>query len=143
MLLPGLYAQLLDASAATVQAALAKPAADAIFIHLATKGCARPYLVLNVVGGPPAGATLDGISVLKDGEVQLDAYADTPQAARTLSNAVRTYLMTTFNNGVLPDGTQIQFVDVTIDEDQPYEEGGSGYLYRTLLRLHAFYTEAP
>lgn len=142
MLLPGLYAQLLDASAAMVQGALAKPAADAIFIQLAVKGAARPYLVLNLVGTPPAGATLDGISDLKDGEIQLDAYADTPQAAKTLSNAVRTYLMKTFNNGVFPDGTQIQFVDVTVDQDQPYEQGGTGYLYRTLLRLHAFYTEA-
>lgn len=125
-----------------MQKVLASPANLAIFITAAGKQPPRPFLVLNRVDGPPAGATLDGTSDLIDGEIQFDSYADTPQAAETLSHAVRDYLMKTFNAGALPDGTVIQFVDVTADHDEGYEQGGAGYLYRALLRLKAFYTEA-
>jgi hypothetical protein len=139
MLLPGLYQQL--QISATVKAALGAAAADSIFIDLAQKQAPRPHLVMTLVSGPPAEASLDGIAQLMEGEIQFDSYADKPQDARTLSNAVRDYLMTTFNAGALPDGTTIQFVDVTVDHNEQYELGGVGYLYRVLLRLKAFYTE--
>ena len=143
MLLPELYTLLTTSgSAAAVQAALASPPTDNVFINFATKGSRRPFLILNLVGGPPASGSLDGITALIEGEIQFDSYGDTPQDARKLSRALRDFLLNTFNAGALPDGTTIQFVDVTMDHDEPYEEGGSGYLYRTLLRLKAFYTEA-
>lgn len=144
MLLPGIFTLLTSGSAAAaVQAALGSPASKCVHITLAPKGTAWPYLVMNVVAGPPAGSSLDGTSALIDGEIQFDSYADTPQKTEKLSHAVRDFLMTTFNAGELADGTTIQFVDVTMDHDEPYEQGGSGYLYRRLLRLHAFFTEAP
>ena len=144
MLLPGLYSELGTAQAVT--SLLGAPptlAKTNIFINVAVKQANRPFLVMNLVAAPPAEASLDGISGLIAGEIQFDSYADTPQQARQLSRAVRDFLMTTFNAGALPDNTSIQFVDVTMDHDEPYEEGGSGYLYRSLLRLKAFYTEAP
>ena len=140
MLLPGLYSQLIAAQ--PVSSLLAQPAKGSIFINVAVKQSATPFLVMNLVAAPPAEATLAGISDLVEGEIQFDSYADTPQAARKLSRAVRDFLMTTFNAGALPDGTTIQFVDVTMDHDEPYEQGGTGYIYRSLLRLKAFYTEA-
>ena len=143
MLLPGLYQQFLLPAALSVQNALAQPPAQSIFINSAGKNPPRPFLVMNRVSAPPAGSTLDGISDLIEGEIQFDAYADTPQAAETLAHAVRDYCMKTFVSGALPEGTTIQFVDVTMDHDEPYEEGGIGYLYRSLLRLKAFYIEAP
>jgi hypothetical protein len=150
MLLPALYTELTTGSASlAVQQALAQvgagslPApAGAVFISFADKVPTRPFLVMNLVAAPPAEATLDGISALIEGEIQFDSYADTPQQARTLSQAVKTFLMVTFLGGVLPDGTTIQFVDVTMDHDEPYEMGGVGYLYRCLLRLKAFYSES-
>lgn len=143
MLLPGIYNQLLLPAALAVQKALGNSPANAMFVQAATtKNPPRPFLVMNRVGAPPAASTLDGISDLVDGEIQFDAYADTPQQAETLSHSVRDYCMKTFVSGALPDGTTIQFVDVTADHDEPFEEGGTGYLYRALLRLHAFYTEA-
>lgn len=143
MLLPGLYSLLSSSpSAAAVQALLGAPATGSVFIVAAIKQANRPFLVLNRVGAPPAASTLDGISQLIDGEIQFDSYADTPQQAQQLSLAVRDYLMTTFNAGALPDGTTIQFVDVTADHDEGREEGGIGYLYRSLLRLKALYTES-
>jgi hypothetical protein len=141
MLLPGIYTELIAVPA--VQALLASPAKGAVFINVATKQAVTPFLVMNLVAGPPAEATLDGISDLIEGELQFDSYADTPQAARKLSRSVRDFLMTTLNGGALPDGTRIQFVDVTMDHDEPYEQGGTGYIYRSLLRLKALYTEAP
>lgn len=143
MLLPGLYSELTgSASAAAVQKLLAQPATGSVFINVAIKGAPRPYLILNRVGAVPE-ATLDGVSRLIDGEIQFDSYADTPQAAQQLSTAVKIFFTETFNAGALPDGTTIQFVDVPMDHDEPYEQGGIGYIYRSLLRLKAFYTEAP
>jgi hypothetical protein len=142
MLLPGLYKQLTTApAAAAVQKLLAQPVAGSIFINAAVKQPPRPHLVLNLVSAPPAGSTLDGVSDLIDGEIQFDSYADTPQLARQLSLAVRDYWLKTFGAGQLPDGTNIQFVDVTVDHDEPREQGGGGYLDRSLLRLRSFYTE--
>ncbi len=112
---------------------------NGIFISLALKQAQRPYLVLHMVDAPPAAGTLDGITALVDGEIQLDSYGDDPVSARQLSKAVKA----AFANfsGALPDGTVIQFVDVTMDVDEPYEQGGGGYLYRSLLRLRGFYLE--
>lgn len=141
MILKGLYQQLIGAS--SVASALATPAASSVFMNVLPKTPPRPSLVLNRVGTPPAGETLDGISDLIDGEIQFDSYADDPNAAVKLSHAVRDYLVKSFNAGELPDGTTIQFVAVTMDHDEPYEMGGVGYLFRALLRLQAFYTEAP
>jgi hypothetical protein len=142
MILTGLCSQLL--TAAPVTALLTSPgqtAKNSIFMNVATKQPPTSFLVLNIVAAPPAQATLDGISKLIEGEIQFDSYSSTPQAARLLSQTVRDYLMTTFNAGALPDGTAVQFVEVTLDHDEPYEQGGAGYLYRSLLRLKAFYTE--
>lgn len=146
MLLPAIYAVLSGSASPMVTSPIAKylgtPITGAIFINFAMKEPPRPFLVLNLVAAPPAEASLDGISILQEGEIQFDAYADSPQAARALTRAVRDYFMLTFVEGELPDGTEITFVDVTVDQDEPYELGGVGYLYRAMLRLKAFYLEA-
>lgn len=147
MLLKGLYQQLLESPA--VAALLAAPANGSIAIVAATKqqSALSAYLVMNLVGAPPAATTLDGISDLIEGEIQFDSYASSlgmadPVTARNLSNAVRDYLLKTLVSGALPDGSTISFVDVTMDHDEAYEQGSSGYVARTLLRVKAFYTEA-
>ncbi len=143
MLLQGLYKEMTSGTAsAAVQRALASPPTLSVFEIAAGKQPSRPFLVVNRVSAPPAGETLDGISDLVDGEIQFDSYADTPDAAALLSRAVRDFWLKTFVSGALPDGTTITFVGVTADHDEGYEEGGTGYLYRHLLRLHSFYTEA-
>ena len=141
MILPGIYKQLLKANAVTQL--LSSPAAQSIYINVAVKQSNRPYLIINRVAAPPAASSLDGMSQLIEGEIQIDSYADDQPTASKLSSAVRDYLMNTFSGGALPDNTTIQFVEVTMDHDEPYEQGGAGYLYRALLRLKAFYTEGP
>ena len=115
------------------------PADTGVFISLAVKQALRPYLVLHMISAPPAEATLDGISSLVQAEIQIDSYGDDPVTARQVSKAVKA-LLANFS-GALNDGTTIQFTDVPMDADEPYETGGGGYLYRSLLRLEAFYTE--
>lgn len=143
MLLPGIYQLLVSSPAVAVQNALANPAKTAIFIDVAVKQPPRPFLILTTVAAPPASGSLDGVTDLIDGELQFDSYADTPQAARKLSRAVRDFFMKTFVGGALSDGTTIQFTDVLMEQSEAYELGGVGYIYRYLLRLKAFYTEAP
>lgn len=143
MLLPGLYKQLItDPAAAKVLALLSDPTgAGSIFETVAVKGAVAPFLILNFFDALPASGSLDGISDLKDGEIQIDAYAATQPPARLLLNATRDYLMKTFVAGAFPDGTQITFVDVSLDRDMGYEQGDKSYVCRSLLRLKAFYTE--
>lgn len=141
-ILQGLYEALLAAPAVTALLAPAQPntAFTGVYFSKAAKGAPTPYVVLHVVDGLPAEASLDGVSELIDGEIQFDSYADDLPPARKLSHAVRD-LLKNFG-GILPDGTTIQFVDVTMDMDDPFEIGGQGYVDRSVLRLKAFYTEA-
>jgi Protein of unknown function (DUF3168) len=111
-----------------------------VYFSLAEKQAPRPFVVMHLIEGLPAGETLDGVSELTDGEFQFDCYADDQVAARALSQAVRDALKNFA--GALNDGTTIQFYSVALDADDPYELGGGGYVYRSVLRLRAFYTEA-
>ena len=137
MLLKGLQQQLTAQSA--IATLLATP--TSVYLNVAKKGAPPAFLVLNLASGLPAGSTLDGISALNDGEIQLDSYAGDQASARELANTVRAYLTESFVGGTLPDGTTIQIVDVTADQDMPYELGGTGYLYRCMQRYQAFYNE--
>jgi hypothetical protein len=103
------------------------------------KQAARPYLVLHILDAPPAEHSMDGPSSLISGEFQFDSIADDKPTARKLSQAVRDALKN-LSTG-LNDGTTIQFYKVSLDTDAGYELGGAGYLYHSVLRLRAFYTE--
>ena len=141
MIFNGLYAKLINEP--TVAALLSTPPSAAVHYSLAPKDGAgqRPYVVIHVLNAPPAEATLDGSSDLVEGELQFDCYADDQISARKLSRAVRDVLKNYQDS--LPDNTVISSCEVTMDLDDPYEVGGGGYLFRSLFRLRAFYTEAP
>jgi hypothetical protein len=133
------------AAAVAVQNLLAKlPAQGAtpqysFYFSLAQKEAPRPFVVMHVLDAPPAEHSGDGPSSLIDGEFQFDSYGDDQVAARKLSQAVRDALKQL--QTALNDGTTIQFYKVSMDVDDPYELGGGGYVYRSVLRLRAFYTE--
>lgn len=110
-----------------------------IYIGAADKGAVAPYLVLHLVTAKPQ-STLQGPSALRDGEFQFDSYAPTQSAARLLSQAVRGSLEGW--GGVLADGTTLQFVETLVDDDDGYEQGDIGYVFRAILRLQGFYTES-
>ena len=126
----------------TVQALLAKGSGYsgyAVYFSLAAKGQQGSYLVLHGLDLPPAAHSMDGPSSLSDGEFQFDSYGKDQPTARQLSQAVRDALKN--YSGVLVDGTSIQFYRVSLDIDDPYEIGGQGYIYRSVLRLESFFTE--
>jgi hypothetical protein len=116
------------------------PADTGIFISLAVKQAQRPFLVMHLLAAPPAAESLDGITALVDGEIQFDSYGDDPVIARKLSQTLKALLGG--SSFALGDGAVVQFTAVTMDADEPYELGGGGYIYRSLLRLQTFYTEA-
>lgn len=144
MIYAGLYTRLL--AAAGVASLLGSDAKDAIFFGAAPKEPPAQFVVINVLDAPPSDSTLDGSSPLIAGELQFDAYAqdnDTNTAqrnARTLARAVKSAFLD--YQGPLSDGTTIAFTDVTADRDAGYEVGAEGYIFRSLVRMKAMYTEA-
>jgi hypothetical protein len=142
MLLPGLYGLLAGISAVTSLLGKLPPNSQdgpPIFFGAATKLELVPYLVMHKIPSLPAGQTLDGVGELIDGEIQFDSYANDQITAQKLARAVRDALKN--YGGSLPDGTTIQFTEVTAELDDNFEVGGEGYLFRSLVRLKAMYTE--
>lgn len=130
-------------STAAVQALLAKDAAGygsyAVYFSLAKKGAPLSYLVIHGLDLLPAEHSMDGPSSLSDGEFQFDSYGNDQPTARKLSQAVRDALKN--YSGALNDSTTIKFYEVSMDIDDPYELGGTGYVFRSVLRLKSFFTE--
>src|SRR5579862_5218470 len=137
----GLFALLSTTSSVSslIAAAPNSSAGTAIYFSLAAKQSARPYIVIHLVNGTPAEKSLDGSSALIRGRFQFDSYADDPTVARQVSQAIRD-LLKDFS-GPLPDETMITFTAVHADMDDAFEQGGMGYLYRSMLDIEGFYTE--
>lgn len=146
-ILPALYAQL-ALQAAILQ--LIGPGAyngapanvvSAFFFGAASKQPPQRFIVINLLDGPPAATTLDQTTALKDGEFQFDSYAETQLVARQISQAIRDLLIDLVATA-LPNGVVITFTENTVDRDLGYEVGAESYVFRSLLRLRAFYTES-
>lgn len=144
MIKGGLYNYLINAPSIT---SLLTPgqAGNSIHFSSAPKQPLTPFIVIHLPSVPPAEQTLDSASALIEGLIQFDVFAsDIANGAQSASQLVRALknlfvgLNTTFN-----DGTTIQFVEVVIDADDGYEEGGQSFLFRSYIRFKAFYTEGP
>jgi hypothetical protein len=141
----GLYNFLtLSPAAAAVQALLSPlPPIDGVkqfpvYLSRADKQPPANYIVIHG-DTTPAAHSQDGPSGLQDGEFQFDSYAPDQLTAQQLSNAVKS--ATESLSTALSDGTVIQFYKITMDADEPYEQGGGGYVFRRVLKQRAFYTE--
>jgi hypothetical protein len=142
MLFSGLYAQIAKIPAVTSllgAVSTQQGGGYAIYNGRADKTPAIPFLVLHKIDALPAGQTLSGPSALIDGEIQFDAWAGDLITAQKLTLALLNYFAG--SSLALPDGTTIQFTEVTAHMDGEYEEGGEGYLFRSILRLAAMYAE--
>jgi putative Ig domain-containing protein len=145
-ILPALYAQLAKQSGIL---ALLGPGAysgapanvvSAFFFSAAGKQPPQRFLVITLLDGRPVATTLDLTTALRDGQFQFDSYAENQLVARAISQTVRDLLIDLVN-ATLPNGTVITFTENTLDRDMGYEQGGTGYVWRSLLRLSGLYTE--
>lgn len=160
MIQEGLYNMLVNASA--IQALLPSSGSPAVSqaykcVHFvrAPKEPLTPFIIVHLPDVPPAEATLaDGVSSLIEAMIQFDSYAPEKNGAllaRQLSRAIRDLCVgndttpSPYNPGpgTLSDGTTISFCEVLADFDDNYEVGGTSFLFRSVLRLKAFYTEGP
>jgi hypothetical protein len=146
-ILSALYAQL-SAQSGIVQlvgpgAYLGAPSqvVGAFFFGAAGKQPPQRFIVISLLDGPPAATTLDKTTALKDGEFQFDSYAESQVVARQISETMRDLLIDLVQVA-LPNGMVITFTENTVDRDLGYEVGAEGYVFRSLLRLRAFYNES-
>lgn len=108
-----------------------------------------PYIVIHLPNTPPAEETLQGVTDLRDDEIQFDTYANDVNGAltaRQLANAIRELFLPDGGpnfSGPLSDGTTITFYSVMADFDDNYEVGGVGFLFRSVLKVKAFVLEGP
>jgi hypothetical protein len=134
-----------NAAAAAVQALLSPlPPIDGVpqfpvYLTRADKQPPLNYLVIHVIDDPPAAHSMDGPSGLSDGEFQFDSCGPDQATAQALALAVKRSLQNF--SGALSDGTPITFYEVAMDGDAGYEQGGSGYVFKHVTRLRAFFTE--
>ena len=145
MIVSGLYSSICNAPSLIAllgppsSTANNQPIANSVFFGNAPKTPPKRFLILNIIDELPAGQTLDGPSALIDGELQFDAYSESQLTSQKITKAV----LLLFKNwaGALSDGSTIQFTEITMHRDAPYELGGEGYLYRSTLRMRAMFTE--
>jgi hypothetical protein len=142
----GVYNFLTQSPAAAGVQALLSPLAPIggvpqfpVYFSRADKQPPANYIVIHTIDAPPAAHSQDGPSGLSDGEFQFDSCAPDQPTAQALSLAVKRALQSC--SGALSDGSTIAFYKVTWDADEGYEQGGTGYVFKRVLRLMAFYTE--
>lgn len=143
MIQSGLYNLLINAPSITALLTSGQAGNSVHFVR-APKQPITPFIVIHLPSVPPAEATMDGSSQLIEGLIQFDCYdkdENGAEDARQLCRAIMN-LLSSFG-GTLNDGTTIQFTDVIANFDDNYEVGGEDFLFRSVVRLRAFYTEGP
>lgn len=114
-------------------------AQTSVFFSVLPKGALLPAVVIHVVHNPGIG-TLDGTTDQADGRFQFDSYANDQPTARKLSKTIKKLLQD--YHGALSDGSIIQGTEVNLDQDGNFEAGGTGYIFRAILDVSLFNTEA-
>ena len=109
-----------------------------IYYILQPKGTIVPSLVLSCVSTRDL-YSMSGITGLREGQWQIDCYASDYYSASGLQLAVKSLLENYVGN--LPDTDSTAVAATFIDKcwDMPYEEGGKGFIYRSLLDVRFHY----
>lgn len=109
-----------------------------IYYILQPKGTIVPSLVLSCVSTSDL-YSYTGITGLREGAWQIDCYASDYYSASGLQLAVKSVLENYV--GDLPDTDATPVAATFIDKcwDMPYEEGGKGFIYRSLLNVRFHY----
>lgn len=110
-----------------------------IFSTLMPKNPTYPVIVYNTVTTTDLGYHSQGASGLRMKRIQFDAYAKDHYTTISVCDALRT-LFQSFR-GVLNDGTNVQGCIVQGEMDFPYEEGGTGYIFRHMVEIDVIYQD--
>jgi hypothetical protein len=110
-----------------------------VYWVLMPKGAAVPCIVLSRTATQDT-LTMQGATALRGALIQLDCYGANYYSARSLSTVAR-QLIESFK-GTLPDGTVMKGALITKDWDMPYEEGGTGFVFRAMLEFRLWYIES-
>jgi hypothetical protein len=115
-----------------------------VYFVLAPKGSVLPQIVLSRVA---TGDIYDvsGATGFRDALFQVDCYATDYYSTRAISLAVRMLLESYKGNLPDVDTTPVSAVFTEKDWDMPYEQGGKGFVFRSLLefRVHHYDTAMP
>jgi hypothetical protein len=125
----------------TEDAGVSAQVASRVYWILPPKGATLPYLVLS------RSATTDtynfqGATGLRDGLFQIDVYASDYYSARSISQVVRQLLESYIGNMLDTNATAVIGSMVEKDWDMPFEEGGTGFVYRCLLEISIHYYDS-
>lgn len=109
-----------------------------VYWILQPKGTSVPSVVLTVVSNKDLYA-MSGNAGLQEALVQIDCYGAAYYDAAGTALAVRGLLEDYVGN--LPDTDATAVIATFIEKtwDMPYEEGGKGFIYRTLLEVRFHY----
>jgi hypothetical protein len=115
-----------------------------VYFILQPKGTGVPSVVLSLVATKDLYDTT-GCTGLREALWQVDAYAADYYSCRATSRAVRLLLESFTGNLPDADATQVIAAFIEKDWDMPYESGGKGFVFRSLLevRLHYYDTSLP
>ncbi|HEX3739439.1 MAG TPA: DUF3168 domain-containing protein [Terriglobales bacterium] len=108
------------------------------FWILAQKGASVPYLVFQRTATSDL-YSMNGFAGVRDALFQVDCYATSYYASRSIAAAVREVLQS--YKGTLPDSTQVLAVLTEKDWDLEYEEGSKGFVFRAMLEFRIWYID--
>jgi len=94
-----------------------------VFYMLAINEAVFPYIVYNRIGGQPMTFSYQGANKLQDSRFRFSCYALSQQNAVRLAEQIK--LLWATYTGTLPDGTVVQNVMCTMENDdsEPQTEG--------------------
>lgn len=113
-------------------------AGSGIYFILQPKGTSVPSVVLSCVSTGDL-YSMAGNTGLRDGLWQIDCYASDYYSSNALMLAVRDLLENYTGN--LPDADATEIISSIVEKswDMPYEPGGKGFIFRSLLEVRFRY----
>jgi hypothetical protein len=130
----------------TTSSAITALVSNRVYFVLQPKGTSIPSIVLSLVTTNDLYES-SGCTGLREGVWQIDCYGADYYTAKSVSKAVRLLLdnyMGNMGGSVSPyvAGTAVTSCMISKDWDMPYEEGGKGFVYRSLLEIRMRYIDS-
>jgi hypothetical protein len=125
---------------ATVSSLVNMAQGKGLYWILAPKGSVYPQIVLSRVATSDV-YTFKGATGFRNALFQVDCYASLYYPSRAIADAVRGLLQSYVGTLADTDLTSVAAVLTTKDWDMPYEEGATGFVFRSMLEFRVWYSE--